>query len=160
MLSSHWNISPFSIYGQEVFWDVLCIKVSQFSSVTQSCPTLCDHMDCSTPGLPVHHQLQNLLKLMSIKSVMSSNHVILCHPPLLLPSIFSSNRVFSSESVLCIRWPNDWSFSFNISCSNEYSGLIYFRIDWVWASCSPRDSQESSPVPQFKNINSSAQLSL
>ena len=73
----------------------------------------------------------NLLKLMSIKSVMPSNHVILCHPLLLPPSIFPSIRVFSSESVLCIRWPEDWSFSFSISPSNEYSGLISFRMDWL-----------------------------
>ena len=73
---------------------------------------------------------QSLLKLMSIKSVMPSNHLILCHP-LLLPSIFPSIRVFSNESVLCIRWPKFWSFSFSISPSNEYSGLISFRIDWL-----------------------------
>ena len=73
---------------------------------------------------------QSLLELISIESVMSSNHLILCHPLLLLPSIFPSIRVFSNESVLCIRWPKDWSFSFSISPSNEYSGLISFRIDW------------------------------
>ena len=87
--------------------------------------------DCSTPGLPVHHQLQSLFKLMSIESMMPSNHLIFCHPLLLLPSIFPSIRVFSSESVLHIRWPKYWSFSFNISTSNEYSGLISFRIDWL-----------------------------
>ena len=103
-----------------------------FSSVAQSCPSLCDTMDCSTPGLPVHHQLPELLlKLMPIESVMPSNHLILCHPLLLPPSIFPSIRVFSNESVLRIRWPKDWSFSFNISPSNEYSGLISFRIDWL-----------------------------
>ena len=74
---------------------------------------------------------QNLLKLMSIESVMPSNHLILCHPLLLLPSIFPSIRVFSSESALLIRWPKYWSFSFNISPSNEYSGLISFRMDWL-----------------------------
>ena len=73
----------------------------------------------------------SLLKLMSIKSVMPSNHFILCHPLLLLPSIFPSIRVFSNESVLCIRWPEYWSFSFSISPSNEYSGLISFRMDWL-----------------------------
>ena len=73
----------------------------------------------------------SLLKLMSIKSVMLSNHLILCHPLLLLPSIFPSIRVLSSESVLCIRWPKDWSFSFSIHPSSEYSGLISFRIDWL-----------------------------
>ena len=74
---------------------------------------------------------QSLLKLMAIESVMPSNHLILCHPPLLLPSIFPSIRVFSNESVLLIRWPKYWSFSFSISPSNEYSGLISFRIDWL-----------------------------
>ena len=74
---------------------------------------------------------RNLLKLMSIELVMPSNHLILCHPLLLLPSIFPSFRVFSNESVLYIRWPKDWSFSFNVSPSNEYSGLISFRIDWL-----------------------------
>ena len=74
---------------------------------------------------------QSLLKLMSIESVMPSNHLILCHPLLLLPSIFPSIRVFSNESVLNIRWPKDWSFSFSISSSNKYSGLISFRIDWL-----------------------------
>ena len=82
-------------------------------------------------GFPVHHQLWSLLKLMSINSMMPSNHLILCHPLLLLPSIFPSTRVFSSESVLPIRWPKYWSFSFSISPSNEYSGLISFRMDWL-----------------------------
>ena len=74
---------------------------------------------------------QSLLRLMSIKSVMPSSHLILCRPLLLLPSMFLNTRVFSNESVLCIRWPKYWSFSFNISPSNEYSGLISFRMDWV-----------------------------
>ena len=103
----------------------------QFSSVTQSCPTLCDHMNHSMPGLPVHHQLPSLPKLMSIESVMQSNHLILCRPLLLLPSIFPSIRVFSNESALRIRWPKYQSFSFNISPSNEHSGLISFRKDWL-----------------------------
>ena len=81
----------------------------QCCSVTQSCPTLCDPMDCSTPGLPVHHQLRSLLKLMAIESVMPSNHLILCHPLLLLPSSFPSIRAFSNESVLHIRWPKDFT---------------------------------------------------
>ena len=82
------------------------------------------------PGLPVHHQIPELLKLMSIESVMPSNHLTFCHP-LLPPSIFPSIRVFSNESALCIRGPKYWSFSFNISPSNEYSGLISFRMDWL-----------------------------
>ena len=101
------------------------------SSVTQSCPALCDLMDCSTPGFPVHHQLLSLLKLMSIESVMPSNHLVLCHPLFFLPSIFPSSRVFSNESLLHIRWPKYWSYSFSISLSNEYSGLISFRMDWL-----------------------------
>ena len=116
------------------FSDLIFIRVPlsctyQFSSVAQSCPTLCNPMDCSTPGLPVHHQVPELFKLVSIESVMPSNHLILCHPLLLLPSIFPSIRVFSSDSVLCIRWPKYWSFSVSISPSNEYSGLISFMMD-------------------------------
>ena len=88
-------------------------------------------MECSTPGFPDHYQLQSLLKLMSIESVMPSNHLILCCPPLLPPSIFPSIRVFSNESVLHIRWPKYWGFSFSISPSNEYSGLVFLRIDWL-----------------------------
>ena len=107
------------------------ILITQFSSVTQSCLTLRDTVDQSMPGLPVHHQLPGLFKLISIESVMSSNHLILCHPLLLLPSIFPRNRVFSNESDLCIRWPKYWSFNFNISPTNEHSGLISFRMDWL-----------------------------
>ena len=83
------------------------------------------------PVFPVHHQLWSLLKLMTIESVMPFNHLILCLPLLLLPSIFSSIRVFSNESVLCIRWPKGWSFSFSINPSNEHPGLISFRMDWL-----------------------------
>ena len=91
----------------------------------------CDPMNCSTPRLPDHHNSRTLPKLMSIESVMPSNHLILCHPLLLLPSIFPSIRVFSNDSALCIRWPKHWSFSFNISPSNEHRGLISFRINWL-----------------------------
>ena len=102
---------------------------SQFSSVAQSCLTLCDPMDCSTPGFLSITNSWSLLKLMSIKSVMLSNHLILCHP--LLPSIFPSIRVFFNKSVLRIRWPKYQSFSFSISPSSEYLGLISFRIEWL-----------------------------
>ena len=88
-------------------------------------------MDWSMLGFPVHHHLLSVLKLMSIESVMPSNHLILCCPLLLLPSIFPNIRFFFKESVLCIRWPKYWSFSFSISPSNEYSGLISFRMDWL-----------------------------
>ena len=88
-------------------------------------------MDCSTPGLPVHHQLPESTQTMSIESVMPSNHLILCCPLLLLPPIFPSIRVFSKESALHIRWPKYWSFSFSISPSNEHPGLISFRMYWL-----------------------------
>ena len=88
-------------------------------------------MHCSTPGLPVHHQLPDLLKLMSIDSVMPSNHLILCRPLLLPHPILPSIKVFSNESALRIRGPKYWSFSFSISPFNEYSGLISFRMDWL-----------------------------
>ena len=97
----------------------------------------------------------SLLKLMSIESVMPSNHLILCHPLLLPPSIFPSIRIISNESVLCVRWPKYWSFSFNIGPSNEYSGLISFRIDWL-DLLAVQETQESSPTLQFKSINSLA----
>ena len=87
-------------------------------------------MDCNTPGLPVHHQLPELAQLMLIVSVMPFNRLIPCHP-LLLPSIFPSIRVFANESDFCIRWLKYWSFSFSISPSSEYSGLISFRMDWL-----------------------------
>ena len=98
---------------------------------------------------------RSLLKLMSIKLVMPSNHLILCHPLLLLPSIFPSIKVFSNESALCIRWPKYWSFSFNISPSNEHQD--WSPLGWTgWISLWSRDSQESSPTPQFKSISSLA----
>ena len=103
----------------------------QFSSVAQSCPVLYEPMNCSTPGLPVHHQLPSLLKLLSIESVMPFNHLTLFHPLLLPPSIFPRIRVFSNELALHIRGPKYWSFSFSISPSNEYSALISFRTEWL-----------------------------
>ena len=124
----------------------------QFSSATQSCLTLGNPMDCSTLGLPVHHQLLSSLKLMSIESVMPSNRLILCHPLFLLPSMSPSIRVFSNESVLGIRWPKYWSFSFKFSPSNEHPGLISFRKDWL-DLLAVQGTLESSPTPQFKSIN-------
>ena len=94
--------------------------------VAQSCLTLCKPVDFSMQA-----SLSIILKLMSIESVMPSNHLILCRPLLLLPSIFPSIRAFSNESALCIRWPKYWSFSFNISSSSEHPGLISFRMDWL-----------------------------
>ena len=123
----------------------------QFSAVTQSCLILFDPMDCSTPGLPVHHQLLEFTQTHSIESVMPANHLILCHPLLLLPSIFPSIRVFSNESVLCIRWPKYWSFSFSIIPSKEIPGLI-FRMDWL--DLLAVQGTLKSLLQQFKSINS------
>ena len=109
---------------------VISIHLVQLSSVSQLCPTLCDPMNCSTPDFLSIINSWNLLKLMSIESVMPSNCLILRHF-LLLPSLFLNIRVFSDESVLQIRRPEYWSFSFSISPSNEYSGLISFRMDWL-----------------------------
>ena len=102
-----------------------------FRSVAQSCPTLCDPWTAARQASLSITNSRSLPKLMSIESVMPANHCILCHPLLLLPSIFPSIRVFSSESGLHIRWPKYWSFSYTISPSNEYSGLISFRMDWL-----------------------------
>ena len=99
--------------------------------MAQLCLTLCNPMNCSTPGLPVHHQLLGSLKLTSIKSVMPSNHLFLCHPLLLLPPIPPSIKVFSSESTLHMRSPKYWSFSFSITPSKEHLGLISFRMHWL-----------------------------
>ena len=104
----------------------------QFSSVAQSSLTLCIPMDCSMPGLPVHYQLPELAQTHVHQVCDAINHLVLCCP-LLLPSIFTNIRVFSNESVLSIRWPKDWSFSFYINPSNEHPGLISFRMDW-WIS--------------------------
>ena len=99
-------------------------------SVVKSCPTLCNSMDCSMPAFPVLHHSQSLFKFMPIESVMPSNCLILCHPLLLLPSIFPNIKFFSNESALHIRWPKYLSFKFSISPSSEHLGLISFRIDW------------------------------
>ena len=103
----------------------------QFSSVTQSCLTLCDPMNCSTPGLPVHHQLLEFTQHTSIRSVMPSSHLILCLPIRLLPLIPPSIRIFSNELTLRMRWPKYWSFSFSIIPSKEHPRLISFRMDWL-----------------------------
>ena len=105
--------------------------LSSSSSVTQSCLTVCNPMNCGTPGLPIHHNSRTLHKPMSIELVMLSNQFILCRPLLLLPSIFPTIRVFSNESALLIRWQKYWSFSSNISTFNEHPGLIFFRMDWL-----------------------------
>ena len=130
---------------------------SIYSSVQFSRSVVSDSATPWTAARQVSLSITNswsLLKLMSIKSVMPSNHLILCHPLLLLPSIFPSIRVFSNDSAFRIRWPKYWIFSFSISPSNNIQD--WFSLGWMVGSpCSPRDSQESSPTPQFKSINSS-----
>ena len=121
----------------------------QVSSVAQSCLTLCDLMNCRIVSIT---NSRSLPKLMSIESVMPSNHLILFCPLLLLPSIFPNIQVFSNESALCLRWPKYWSFSFNISPSNEHSGLISFRTDWF--DHLAIQGTLNSPTTQFKSINS------
>ena len=114
------------LFGHKKEWSTdIC-----YCSVTKSCPTLCDSMDCSTPGFPVLHYLPEFAQTHVHWVRMPSKDLFLCCPLLLLPSIFCSIRVFSSESVFHIRWPKYWAFTSSISPSNEYSGLISFRIDW------------------------------
>ena len=122
-----------------------------------SCSVVCD---CLWPHELQHARLPCLLPSPRAYSdscplVMPSNHLFLCHPLLLLPSIFPSIRVFTNEPTLHIRWPKYWHFSFSISPSNEYSVLISFRIEWFDLLASPKDSQKSSPTPQFERISSS-----
>ena len=109
---------------------IMASGLIQFSSVAQSCLTLCNHRTCSAPGLPVITNSRSLLRLTSIESVMPSSHLILCRPVLLTP-ILPSIRLFSNESTLCMRWPKDWSFSFSIIPSKEIPGLISFRMEWL-----------------------------
>ena len=129
----------------------LALVLVQFSSVAQSCSTLCDPM----ASLSITNS-QNLLKLRSIQSVMSSNHLILCRPLLLPSSIFPSIRFFSNVPALRIRWPKDWSVSFYISTSNEHPGLISFRMDWLDLLVVQGTLKSLLQTPQFKSINSSA----
>ena len=129
--SEYINLFFLNIFMQPILCVCLVAYITyihQIRSVAQSCPTLCDPINHSTPGLPVHHQLPEFTQTHAIESVKPSSHLILCHPLLLLPSIFPSIRVFSNESVH-ISWPKYWSFKFSISPSNEYSGLISFRMD-------------------------------
>ena len=134
------------------YWLISCCCCC---SVAKLCLTLWSHgLQCVRPPLSLTIS-QSLPKFMSIESVMPSNHLLLCHPLLLLPSIFPSIRVFSKESVLHIRWPKYCSFSFSISPSNEYSELISSTIDW-FDLLAVQGTLESSPAPQFKSINSSA----
>ena len=120
---------PSTSYRKSVQYFILFFSI-QFSSVAQSCLTLCKPLDYSTPRFPVHHQLPELAQTHVHQVSDAIHHLILCRPLLLLPSIFPSIRIFSNGSVLHSRWTNYWSFSFNISPSNEYSGLISWRMDW------------------------------
>ena len=133
--------------GCYVFRNTVCC--CRCCSLAKLCPTPYNTMDCSTPGPSVLHDLLSFLKLMSIESMMPSNHPILCCPVLTLPSIFPSITVFSNESDLCIRWPKYWSFSLSISASSEYSRLTSFRTDWL-TSLQSRGSQRSPPHHSLK----------
>ena len=112
-----------------IYFFPIFIRIVQFSSVTQSCLTLCNPMNRRTPGLPVHHQLPEFTQTHVL--VMPSSHLILCRPLFLLPPIPPSIRVLSNESTLRMRWPNYWNFSFSIIPSKEIPGLISFRMDWL-----------------------------
>ena len=133
------NISAFNMQSRLAIAFLPRSSSVQFSSVTQSCPILCDPMSCSTPGLSVQYQLPEptQTQVLWVGDVLKPSH-----PLLLLPSVFPRIRIFSNESALCIRWPKYWNFCFNISPSNEYPGLICFRMDWL-------------DLPQFKSTNSS-----
>ena len=140
-IGQYWLPYPFSV---------------QFSSVAQSCLTLCNPMNHSTPGLSVHHQLLEFTQTHVHRVGMPPSHLILCCPLFLLPPIPPSIRVFSNESTLPTRWPKYWSFSFSIIPSKKNPRVDLLQNGLVGSPCSPRDSQESSPTPQFKCINSSA----
>ena len=117
--------------NQQLWYLDLFVPFYRFSSVAQSCLTLCDPMNHSMPGLPVHDQLPESTQTHVYWIGDAINHLILCHPLLLLPSIFPSIRVYSNESALHIRCPKYWSFSFNISPTNDHPGLMSFRMDWL-----------------------------
>ena len=152
-----WYVKPLLLLQcliKHLFTGPPILPLTQFSSVTQSCLTLCNPMDCSTPGLPVHHQLPEFIQthVHWVSDAIQPSHPL--SSPSFLPSIFPSIRVFSNESALRSRWPKYWSFSFSISPSNEYSGLISSRMDWL-DLLAVQGTQEFSPTPQLKNINSS-----
>ena len=155
-----WNINHSEYYSDLIFFGKCPEKraLSQFSQSVWTLWTLSGSLQChglQHASLPVHHQLSELLKLISIKSVIPPNHLYLCRPLLLLPPIPPSIRVFSNESTLHMRWPKYWSFRFSISPSNEYSGLISFRMDWL-DLIAVQATLKSSLIPQFKSINSLA----
>ena len=139
----------------DALWIDMIIWLLCCCSVTQSCLTLCDRMDCSTSGFPVHHHFPELAKLMFIETVMPSNHLVFRRPLLLLPSILPSIRVFSNPSALHIRWPKYGSFSFSIVLPMNVQDWFSLGLT-VRSPCRPRNSQESSPAPQLNGINSLA----
>ena len=128
----------------------------QFSSVSQMCPTLCDPWIAARQASMSITNSRSSIKLMSIKSAIPSSHLILCYPLLLLPTISPSIRVLSNESILCMRWPKYWNFSFSISPSNEHPGLISFRLDWLYLLAVQGTLKSLLQHQQFKSINSSA----
>ena len=135
---------------------IIYVRATVCCSVAQSCPTLCDPMDRNTPGFPVLHHLAEHAQthVHWVGDAIQPSHAL--YPLLLLPSIFPGIRVFSNELALPIRWPKYQSFSFSISPSNEYSGLISFKNWLVWYPCCPWGCHKSSPAPQFERINSLA----
>ena len=149
---SKWCFTDIPRYDLD-FLPCIILRRRSLSVYLKICPTLCDPMECSTPGFPVHHQLPELAQThvhRVVDAIQPSHSPSSPSPPTLT---FPNIRVFSSESVLCIIWPKYWNFSFSISPSNEHLGLISFRINWL-SPCSPRNSQESSPTPQFRSIYS------
>ena len=132
-------------------WTLYSNRTIRFSSVAQSCPTLCDPMIAARQASLSITNSRSSLRLTSIMSVMPSSCFVLCHSLLLLPPIFPSIRVFSNKSTLRMRWPKYWSFSLSIIASKEIPGLISLQNGLVGSPCSLRDSQESSPTPQFSN---------
>ena len=138
-------------YTDSIRWRQLYIMGC--CSVAKSCLTLCDPMNCTTPGFPVLHYLPEFAQTRVHWVSDPSNYLILCSPILLWPSIFASITIFWSELALHIMWPKYWSFSFRISPSNEYSGLISFRIDW-FDLLTVQGTLKSLTTPQFKSINS------
>jgi len=126
LLTQNQTVSKF----KSILVNILSIGL-QFSSVAQLCPTLCDPMNCSMPGLPVHCQLPEFTQTHVHRVGDAIRHLILCRPLLFQPPIPPSTRVFSNKSTLCMRWPKYWSFSLSISPSNEHPGLVSFRMDWL-----------------------------
>ena len=139
------DVALFVSFFESLLW------FSSFQA-TQWCPTFCNPMDHSTPGLPVHRQLLEFTQthVHWVTDVIQPSHLL--HPLVLLPSIFPSIRVFSKQLVLCIRWPQYWSFSFRISPSSENSGLISFKIDW-FDLLAVQGTLQSSPAPQLESIS-------